>query len=297
MNLTSSSFVNLLGYVWHHPLNAGGRVAALWRVARWQLAARLMPGPMALPFVQGTFLLTARGMTGATGNWYCGLHEVNEMGFVLHLLRPGDHFLDVGANVGSYTVLAGGAVGARVTAVEPVPATFAHLQRNVALNGMGGRTRCCQFGLSEQPGTLRFSKDLDTVNHVLAEGEDLPAVEVPVTRLDDLVGQDVPILIKMDVEGHERAVLRGAQSTLADPRLLTVIMETNGSGSRYGVSDTELLDLMRGHGFAPCGYDPFRRCLVDGTGSSGNTVFVRDKAAVEARVGSAPVFRLVNGEI
>ena len=297
MSLTRSSFVNLLGYVWRHPLNAGRRVAALWRVARWQIAARLMPGPMAVPFVQGTFLLTARGMTGATGNWYCGLHEVSEMGFVLHLLRPGDHFLDVGANVGSYTVLAGGAVGARVTAVEPVPATFGHLQRNVALNGMNERTRCCQVGLSERAGTLRFSKDLDTVNHVLADGEDLPAVEVPVTRLDDLVGEDVPILIKMDVEGHERAVLRGAPATLADRRLLAVIMETNGSGGRYGVSDAELLDLMRGHGFAPYGYDPFKRCLVDGTGSSGNTVFVRDKAAVEARVGSAPVFRLVNGEI
>ena len=57
------------------------------------------------------------------------------MAFVLHLLRPGEHFVDVGANVGSYIVLAG--VGqTRVTAVEPIPATFAHLQHSVALNGM-----------------------------------------------------------------------------------------------------------------------------------------------------------------
>lgn len=288
---------NLLKYCWGHPLNAGGRFAALGRVARWQVATRLIPGPMALPFVRGTFLLTSRGMTGATGNWYCGLHEVAEMGFLLHLLRPGEHFLDVGANVGSYTVLAGGAVGARVTAVEPVPETFAHLQRNVALNDIGQRTRCCQLGLSEQAGMLRFSKDLDTVNHVLAEGEELPAVEVSVTRLDDLVGQDVPVLIKMDVEGHELAVLRGAQTTLADPRLFALIMEINGSGSRYGVSDAELIDLMRGHGFAPHGYDPFRRCLVERVSTSGNTVFVRDTVAVEARLSSAPVFKLVNGEI
>lgn len=211
MTLPCSSVANLLGYVWRHPMNADGRMAALWRLVRWQIASRLVPGPIALPFAQGTFLLSERGMTGATGNWYCGLHEVAEMGFVLHLLRPGEHFLDIGANVGSYTVLAGGAVGARVTAVEPVPATFERLRRNVALNGMGEWTRCCQVGLSEQAGTLRFSRDLDTVNHVLTDTEDLPAIEVPVQPLDDLVGQDIPVLIKMDVEGHERAVLRGGE--------------------------------------------------------------------------------------
>jgi cyclopropane fatty-acyl-phospholipid synthase-like methyltransferase len=57
-------------------------------------------------------------------------------GFVLHLLRPADHFLDVGANVGSYTVMAAGSVGAFVTCVEPIPSTFAHFERNIALNGL-----------------------------------------------------------------------------------------------------------------------------------------------------------------
>ena len=288
---------NLLKYVWHHPLNANGKLAALWRVLRWQIAARLMPGLITLPYVQGTSLFANRGMTGATGNWYCGLHEVHEMAFVFHLLRPGEHFVDVGANVGSYTVLAGGGVKARVTAVEPIPATFTHLQRNVALNDMNDRVRCCQVGLSDKPGALRFSADLDTVNHVLAEGEDLPSVDVPVTRLDDLVGQDVPVLMKIDVEGHELAVLHGGAATLGDERLLAVIMETNGSGVRYGVSDDQLIAVMRGHGFAPFGYDPFGRRLVDVMDASGNTIFVRDKAAVEARVRAAPRFRLVNGEI
>jgi len=72
----------LLNYVWRHPLNAHGKLAALWRVLRWQIASRLMPGLIALPYVQGTSLFATRGMTGATGNWYCGLHEVHEMALV-----------------------------------------------------------------------------------------------------------------------------------------------------------------------------------------------------------------------
>jgi len=288
---------DLLRYVWNHPLNANGQFAALWRVLRWQIASRLMPGPIALPYAEGTFLFATRGMTGATGNWYCGLHEVNEMAFVLHLLHPGEHFLDVGANVGSYTVLAAGAANARVTAVEPIPATHAHLQRNVVLNGLSERVRCCQAGLSDTSGVLRFSTQLDTVNHVLAAGEDLPGADVPVMRLDDLVGQDVPILIKIDVEGHELAVLRGGSDTLRDSGLMAVVMETNGSGVRYGVPDDALTALMNECGFAPFGYDPFRRRLTDTVRANGNTVFVRDREAVEKRCRSARKFRLVNGEI
>lgn len=278
-------------------MNINGKRAALWRVLRWQIAARLLPGPIALSYVQDTWLFATHGMTGATGNWYCGLHEVHEMAFVLHLLRTGEHFVDVGANVGSYTVLAGGAVQARVTSVEPIPTTFAHLQRNIALNDMTDRVRCCQVGLSDKAGALRFSSSLDTVNHVLTQGEELPSVDVSVTRLDDLLGQDVPVLMKIDVEGHELAVLQGGAATLGDKRLLAVIMETNGSGVRYGVSDDELIAVMRGHGFEPFGYDPFGRRLVDVMDSSGNTVFVRGKAAVEALVKAAPRYRLVNGEI
>lgn len=288
----------LIRYVWNHPLNVrGGRAAALGRVFRWQIASRLMPGPIGLPYVDGTFLFATRGMTGATGNWYCGLHEASEMAFVLHLLRPNELFLDVGANVGSYTVLAAGAAKARVIAVEPIPSSFDALRRNVALNALDDRVTCNRLGLSDTHGTLRFTSTLDTVNHVLSDGEDAPSVDVPVTRMNDLVGDEVPTLIKIDVEGHEHAVLRGGGRTLDDPRLLAVIMETNGSGARYGVSDEELHAQMHGHGFAPAGYDPFARSLVDAGRSNGNTVFVRDRRVVEERVKTAATFQLVNGEI
>jgi FkbM family methyltransferase len=287
----------LATFVWEHPLNANGRFSALGRVVRWQLASRLIAGPIALPFVEGTSLFAMRGMTGATGNWYCGLHEVREMAFVLHLLRADEHFVDVGANVGSYSVLAGGAVGARVTAVEPIPEAFAHLTRNIALNGLSARVHACQCGLSQASGVLRFTRDLDSMNHVLAAGEELPAIDVPVRTLDDLVGSDTPVLVKIDVEGHERAVLIGGFRTLADPALLAVIVETNSSGSRYGVSDTDLVSLMHGHGFLPYAYDPFNRRLGDVAEGVGNTVFVRDRTTVEARLRGAKRYRLINGTI
>lgn len=289
--------LDLVRYVSAHPLNANGKLAALVRVIRWQVGSRIAPGPVALPFVESTRLLATRGMTGATGNWYCGLHEHREMAFVLHVLRDTDLLLDVGANVGSYTILASGAVGARSIAVEPVPATYVHLRENVALNDLVGRVRCWQGGLGDRAGSLKFTSGLDTVNHVLAPGETMPGVDVPVTTLDELVGDDVPTLIKIDVEGYEYAVLKGAQRTLADPRLLAVVMETNGSGERYGESDDQLVAAMRDHGFAMYGYDPFARRLSATERTDGNTIFVRDSDAVNARIVAARRFGLVNGSI
>lgn len=285
------------GFIWNHPLNQSSRLEALARFVRWQISSRFMPGLIAFPFVEQTTLFAKGGMTGATGNWYCGLHEVEDMGFVLHLLRPEDTFLDVGANVGSYTIIAAGAVGAGVVAVEPIPSTFEHLKRNVALNGLSGLVSMKCLGLSDHSGTLRFTSDLDCVNHILADGEVLPSIEVPVTTLDELVGDSVPVIIKIDVEGHELSVLRGAEKTLSAVGLLAVVMEINGSGARYGVGDETLVAQMKAYGFEPYAYDPFDRRLVDASLAGGNTIFIRDPKLVEERVKSARRYRLINGTI
>jgi len=293
---TGLQILNLLRYVTRHPLNSKAKMAACGRVLRWQLASRLIGAPIALPFVNETRLLVTRGMTGATGNFYCGLHEISEMGFALHFLREGEHFLDVGANIGSYTVLASCA-GAHVTSVEPIPVTFAKLEDNVLLNQLTQRVRLCNVGLSERPGVLRFSADLDTVNHVLPIGSSLPAVEVEVLPLDEPIGVDIPVLIKIDVEGHELSVLNGGRRTLGDSRLRAVIMETNQSGSRYGVSDDDLRCIMTSNGFVGFGYDPFSRLMADVAPDAANTIFVRDRDEVSDRVKSAPMFQLINGAI
>jgi FkbM family methyltransferase len=287
---------NLFNYVWNHPLNAGSKLAGLLRIVRWQIASRLIQGPIALPFVEDTYLFAKCGMTGATGNWYCGLDEWREMSFVLHLLRSEDHFIDVGANIGSYTILAGGAVGARVTAVEPIPETIDALEKNVRLNNLVDHVRICQVGLSDRESVLRFSIELDSLNHVLTKEENLQCIDVPVVRMDKLLGDDIPLLMKIDVEGHELAVLLGAENIMGNQHLLAVIMETNSSGERYGITDSALIDIMKQYGFYETGYDPFTRSLTHPVCHE-NTIFIRDRTEVQRRLKSSRRYNLVNGSI
>ena len=105
------SFLRALRFILGHPLNRGRRGAAMVRYLRWQVGARLLPGAALVPFVNETKLLATPGMTGVTGNIYCGLAEFDDMAFVLHMLRADDLFVDVGANVGAYALLAGGCPG------------------------------------------------------------------------------------------------------------------------------------------------------------------------------------------
>lgn len=290
------AIAQLLRFVWSHPLNAGNRLGALGRVARWQIAARLLDGPIALPFVEGTTLLATRGATGVTGNWYCGLHEVSEMGFVLHVLRPQDHFLDVGANVGSYTVLAAGAARARVTSIEPVPSTFSKLERNIVANGLSDRVVAIQCGISDQAGSVRFTTNLDTMNRITTDPDVSDCTHVAVRTIDQVVDGNAPTVIKIDVEGHEVAALRGARRTLADPRLLALIVEIN-KNSAVDALDGDVRSTMKNAGFSPHAYDPLNRRLTDRSTYEGNVIFVRDVKAVEERVLRSRRYTLINGEI
>jgi FkbM family methyltransferase len=263
------------------------------------LGSVLVGHPVAVPFVGETRLLMARGMTAATGNYYVGLLEFTEMAFVLHALRREDLFVDVGANVGVYTVLASGAVGCRTIAVEPIPGNFQHLLDNVSLNRLQDRVTALNVGAGTEAGTLRFSCDHDTTDHVLAAGEGAArSVDVPVRPLDELLGGQTPVVLKLDVEGFEYSVLSGGPRTLRSPGLQAVLVELNGQGARYGFRDEQIHDLLSGCGFTAHTYLPFERRLraLRAKGrTSDNVLYVRDPGWVQERLTEAPKVR-VGGE-
>ena len=280
-----------------HPLNRPAKISALGRFLRWQVASRILQQPIVMPFVEDTSLVMESGMTGATGNWYCGLHEVQEMAFVLHALREVDLFADIGANVGSYTILAGGVVGARVVSVEPLPATYRKLQRNIAYNNLTDRIEAHGLGVSSEVGELRFVSSLDTMNRVALAEEKVATVEVPVTTLDLLFADRKPSFMKIDVEGHEKWVVDGGASVFGSPGLKGILMETNQSGAKFGVNDDELVGRVRSYGFSCHGYDPFTRTISPLPAGAKNTIFLRNVDEMQALCRAAPRFNLVNGSI
>jgi FkbM family methyltransferase len=289
----------ILRFIVDHPLNRGHRTRALGRFLRWQLASRLLPYPISLPFVDGLSFFAERGMTGATGNYYCGLHEAEDMAFVLHFMRPGDVFYDIGANVGCYSLLAAAAGVGRIVGFEPSTDTSAKYLRNIALNGLDGVVEHHRVALGEKVGELSFTRGHDTTNHVVAQSEQPRSVEtVPVRRFDEFYTSGVPSFIKMDVEGFEAQVLAGAGSALKDPSLMGLLVEDNGSDTRYG-SGGSVSEVLIAQGFTVFGYDHATRTLTPGRKerTTGNLLFLRSVETASERVRGARKFQLINGWI
>jgi len=287
--------LHTIRFIIQHPGNSGRRLEAVRRYVAWQLGGRLLSAPIIMDFVNGTRLIVTRGRAGTTGNLYTGLHEFEDMAFVLHALRGGDLFVDVGANIGAYTVLAASIDGVSCIAFEPSPDTFAHLNDNVRLNAFDQRVVTARQAIGATSGELRFTTGLDTVNHGIAPNEDgAGSTTVPVTTLDEALGGKVPTVMKIDVEGFESEVIRGAEATLASPTLLGIILEVNGSGGRYGHSDNELHEMLSARGFAPRTYRPLERSLVSLSAghNAGNVIYIRPESDIEERLRYAPPFRI-----
>jgi FkbM family methyltransferase len=137
-------------------------------------------------------------------------------------VRSGDVALDVGANVGFYTILLAQWVGerGRVYALEPVPAVFQALCRHVSLNGVVDRVQCRQIAASESTGQQHMLvTPFIGINRLVGPEEkalDQQHFSVAAMTLDEFCHQEnvTPRFIKIDVEGHELSVLRGARGVI-----------------------------------------------------------------------------------
>jgi FkbM family methyltransferase len=197
--------ISTVDWITKHPLSRGRGVRNITRSLAWQLRSRLGRVPHVFEFANGSKMLAQTGMTAATGNLYVGLHEFEEMSFALHYLRQEDLFVDVGTNVGSYTILASAAVGSEVLAFEPGGEAFAWLVRNIELNAVSERVeaRCEAAGASA--GAASFTSGLDTINRIDPQG----SVSVPVTTVDASVAVALPHLSRLMSRAGKRACFSG----------------------------------------------------------------------------------------
>jgi FkbM family methyltransferase len=295
------SLLRTLKFIADHPLNRDRKVHALLGFLKWQIGSRLIPGSVVMDWVANTRVIVRTGDTGMTQNIYCGLQDLEDMAYVLHVLTPQDLFVDVGANVGSYTVLTCAASGARGYCFEPVPSTYRRLLDNLVINNLTSRVKAMNIGLAGEDSELTFTDSENCTNHVVAAGESrAESITVQVHRLDSILGSESPSLMKIDVEGFEKPVLDGAEATLNNPSLHSVLMELNGSGTRYGFDEESILRKMQDYGFLTYAYDPFARELHPRQGKNAlgnNTLFLRNEDTIREILDRAPRISVHSREI
>lgn len=192
-----------------------------------------------------------------------GLWESHVTGWMHDTLKPGNVFVDAGANVGYFTLLGAKLVGSdgRVVAIEAHPATVEILRRNVVINGFRDRVAVWHRAAWSETADLKFhqrqhyaaNSSLASVgpDGLAALGDSEVAVEVPAVALDDLLdGLPRVDVIKVDVEGAEVKALAGLARTLTANPHVTVLFEWSPEQlSQMGDRPRDLVDALTGHGF------------------------------------------------
>jgi FkbM family methyltransferase len=243
--------MNLLGRLAMGTLKAYSRIAPTerggFRLAR--LARSCVPESQQ----QGTFQ-TPNGLrlnldlrTYPDINMAVGLYELDTARLIHRLLKSGSWFVDVGANLGYFTLLAAKwtSPAGRVDAFEPDPINRQRLEQHLHENALGDRVRIYPIAASSQAGEVQLIHPQTAgTNHGMAsfyksltgEGE---TFTVPTARLDQVL-DGVPDLIKIDVEGAELSVIEGLQKILSGatpPKLIIEHNPTSCAAAGYRPSD------------------------------------------------------------
>ena len=176
-----------------------------------------------------------------------GVWEADVMKLLRSTLRPGAVFVDVGANVGFHSVLAA-QLGATVYAVEPAPWTLELLRANVWRSGPA--VTVLPVAASEAAGTVRLAAEPG--HRSGARVAETGGVEVEAARLDDLLADVAADVLKIDVEGAEPLVLRGARALLERSPGLVAVVEFRNEPHLSGEGPAEVLAFYESLRFELC---------------------------------------------
>ena len=179
------------------------------------------------------------------------VYEPEVWRLLMNEVREGDVVADVGGFIGLYAVTLARRVGetGRVVVFEPDPENFAVLRRHVELNAVNPRVRLVQAAVGQNEGRVSFS--VGGSESTLGHGPGRK-IEVDSVRLDSSISRGPVDLLKIDVEGFEEHVLKGASKVLEDPqrRPRAIFIEVHPyAWKAAGTSSESLMGLLRAHGY------------------------------------------------
>jgi len=196
-----------------------------------------------------------------------GIHEPIETGIINREIQKGDIVLDIGANIGYYTLIAARLVGpeGKVFAFEPDPMNFNLLKKNVEMNGYRNVVLVNKAVASKTEKLRLFLSEENKADHRIYDSHDgRLSIEIDAIRMDDfLADSDGRIdFIKMDIQGAEGGAVQGMPILLEKNRRLKMVTEFWPFGlKQFGVEPSEYIELFVKHGFVLYEIDERRKSI------------------------------------
>jgi FkbM family methyltransferase len=189
-----------------------------------------------------------------------------EFNLIKNYIKSGDTVFDIGANMGFYTIWMSKFIGnGKIHAFEPDSENFERLKKNIKINNLIKNVVANKIALSNLNGIISFTKGLDGENHI-ADSSNQNTLQLQSQKIDSYL-KDLSInpsitYMKIDVEGFEYAVLKGADAILLNNQIEIIQIEINKTISNSGKSITDLLDLLNEYQYSLCRYDVENNLLI-----------------------------------
>jgi FkbM family methyltransferase len=251
--------------VWQHPANRQRRIAAVLDFFGWQISKRVLRRPRVIGFHGKKLKCYPNSTSTSAALYFNGLADYWEMKFVLAYLRPGDHFLDVGANAGVYSILAASRIGegGSIDAFEPLERMALRIEEQAALNALRNVT-VHRLAVGERNGVVEFgfaaSDAMMHIRHATEKARNASWVDV--ICLDDFGGDKEYAMGKMDIEGAESLALKGCVQRLHRSNPPVWLLEMAGYSNYYGMTTADLVALLDRDGYDCAVYDPKNAQLI-----------------------------------
>lgn len=283
----------------NNPVARRRPIGTLLRFANAEIINTWLGYPFVVAHEFGVGLIVEKGHHATRSHYFFGVQDFIDEFFAIHFLREDELFVDIGANMGIFSIMVAAATGARVIAVEPSPSSSRIFKRHIALNDLSDRITLIEACAGDANDSAFIKNTVDMDNFIVLAGVDLQPgmAKIPMIRIDDVIDGAIPCVMKMDVEGFEMQALKGATQLLNCQNLQAITVEISDLSHRFGVSPEETHKFIAGFGFTTATYDPLARILTPVeppdrshrmTLYNYKTIYVRNLEDARRRLSSAP---------
>ena len=293
------NILKLLKIIINHPLNVNNKFESLLKFFFFNLK-KILKKKIIFSWVEESKLIYDNTKIEKLSqrqiklNYYLGMAEYKDMIFLIHCLKKDDIFIDCGANLGLYTILASKVIGSDTIAFEPHPETVKKFVSLLNINNITSKVKIIPKAIGDKIDKANFSNRKDALRRKIIQEKDYEkdnVIQVEMTTLDyELKDIRKDFIIKMDLEGFEYNALKGATAILQNKNLKAIIVENNQPTEKSSINQ-----LLSKFNLFPIEYFPQKREIninKDNLEHKLNLIFIRDLEKIQSDCISSERFKV-----
>lgn len=238
-----------------HPLNEKRKLKTIGRIVWWKVNQLFFKIPAIVEMSKNAKLVCYPESSYGSFVVYANFPEYEEMEFIKHTIKNGDTVIDVGANIGAISILSATSGNkTKVYAFEPTVDLFPYIEENINVNKFQSRIFVVQKAVADKNGTLNFVIESSSeINHIATKGSSAHTTQkVACITLDTFVKQkNISHInfLKVDVEGAELFVFKGAKKLLQKNNIDIILFELNKNIELFGYAPKDMLKFLKNNNY------------------------------------------------